>query len=129
MGSDRYITWGETPEWGAPTPEKIAATAIDFLGDRWRATVREDIGCLVIQCDDYNTFHLTSEQPEMGNPYIVTRGQTEPTKRGFEVWFDSPEVTRITTRSHSCDSFTDALAERFTKIIALWWNGEIEWPT
>ena len=128
MGSDRYITWGETPEWGAPTPEKLAAVAIDFLGDRWTAKVREDTGCLVVQCDDPNTFHLASERPEMGNPYIVMRGDTEPTTRGFEVWFDSPEVTRVTTRSHSCDDFTSCLARRYTEIIANWWNGKVEWP-
>jgi len=129
MGTDRYITWGETPEWGPPTPEKIAATAIDFLGDRWRATVREDTGCLVVECDDYNTFHLASERPEVGNPYMPMRSSTEPTTRGFEIWFEKDGRTRITTRVYSCDSFTGALVERFTKIIARWWGGAVEWPS
>jgi len=129
VGTDRYITWGETPEWGAPTPEKLAAVAIDFLGDRWTAKVREDTGCLVVQSPDYNTFHLASERPEMKNMYKPTRSATEPTTRGFEVWFDSPEITRVTTRGHSCDAFTSCLAEEYIRIIARWWNGEVEWPS
>ena len=125
MGSDRYITWGETPEWGPPTPEKLAAVAIDFLGDRWTAKIREDTGCLVIECDDLCTFHLASERPEMGDPYAHPGGHVT---RGFEVWFDKGGKTRVTTRAHSCDEFTWVLADQYTKIIARWWGGEIEWP-
>jgi len=128
MGSDRYITWGETPEWGPPTIEKVAATAIDFLGDRWTAKIRADTGCLVVECGDPNTFHLASERPEMKGMYRLRRDSEEVSTRGFEIWFEDDGTTVITTRAHSCDSFTDALVERFTKIIARWWNGEIEWP-
>jgi hypothetical protein len=124
VGTDRYITWGETPEWGAPTPEKLAAVAIDFLGKRWRTEMKH--GCLVIDCDDHSTFHLASEQPEHGDPYAHPNGRAT---RGFEVYFDKDGRTRITTRAHYCDSFTDALVERYTKIIARWWNGEVKWPS
>lgn len=127
MGSDRYITWGKTPEWGAPTPEKLAATALDFLGTRWTAKILRDGDCIVIECDDYCTFHLASERPEMGDPYESPNG--DRARRGFEVYFEKGGGIRVTTRAHSCDSFTDALARRYTEIIAKWWNGEVKWPT
>jgi hypothetical protein len=129
VGTDRYVTWGETPEWGEPTPEKLAAVARDFLGTRWTAKILRDGDCIVIECDDYCTFHLASERPEMGDPFTDRDGSRA--RRGFVVYFDkhAPGRVRITTRSHDCDSFTSALAERYTKIIARWWNGEVEWPS
>ena len=125
MGSDRYITWGETPDWGAPTPEKLAAVAIDFLGDRWRTEMRN--GCLVIESDDSCTFHLASERPEVGDPFADHDGNI--TNRGFEVYFEKDGRTRVTTRAAYCDAFTSALVHRYTEIIAKWWNGKIKWPS
>jgi hypothetical protein len=126
MGTDRYITWGETPEWGDPTPERLAAVARDFLGDRWQTRIHPHTECLIVECDDHCTFHLASERPEFGDPYAHPGGHAT---RGFEVYFDKDGRTRITTRGHSCDSFTSALARRYTEIIARWWNGEVEWPS
>jgi hypothetical protein len=127
MGSDRYITWGETPEWGPPTPEKLAAVALDFLGDRWRTRVLRDGDCVVVECDDKCTFHLASERPEMGDPYAHPNGDAT---RGFEIYpCEKSGKTRITTRAHYCDSFTSALVRRYTEIIAKWWGGTVEWPT
>lgn len=133
MGTDRYITWGETPEWGEPTPEKLAAVARDFLGESWTTTIRDDYNddtiCVVVDSEFKSTFHLASERPEVGNPYDYGNG--DHATRGFEIWFDAhaPGRTRVTTRSHYCDSFTSALVRRYTEIIARWWNGEVAWPS
>ena len=126
MGSDRYITWGETPEWGAPTPEKLAAVALDFLGTRWTAKILRGGDCIVVECDDYCTFHLASERPEMGDPYESPNG--DRAQRGFEIYPDEKGKTRVTTRAHYCDAFTSALVRRYTEIIAKWWEGTVEWP-
>jgi hypothetical protein len=132
VGTDRYITWGETPEWGPPTPEKLAAVARDFLGEGWRTEIKDKKKggyCIVVDSDFRSTFHLASEQPEAGDPYAHPNG--DHATRGFEIYFDSwaPGRTRVTTRAHYCDAFTSALVRRYTKIIAKWWNGEVEWPT
>jgi len=129
MGTDRYITWGETPEWGAPTPEKLAAVALDFLGPRWTSKLLRGGDAVVLESDDYCTFHLASEQTEMGDPFKA-HGGTRP-KRGFVIYFDEHEPSRIrvNTRTHDCDSFTSTLADRYTTIIAKWWNGKVEWPS
>ena len=129
MGSDRYITWGETPEWGAPNDEKLAAVAVDFIGNRWypRKVLDKEgnVKGFVVECSSNSTFHLASERPEMGDPYAHPDGHAT---RGFEVWFEKDGRTRITTRAHYCDAFTSALVKRYTEIIAQWWNGEVQWP-
>ena len=132
MGSDRYITWGETPEWGEPTPEKLAAVALDFLGEGWRTDIRhhEKGGCTIIVDSDLKcTFHLSSERPEMGDPYVDPNG--DHASRGFTIHYDrhAPGRTRVPPRAHYCDAFVSALVRRYTEIIAKWWNGEVEWPS
>ena len=52
--------------------------------------------------------------------------------RGFEIYFpgafgQTDQPTSVITRE--ADDYTDALAERFTKIISRYWNGEVQWPT
>jgi hypothetical protein len=132
MGADRYITWGETPEWGEPTPEKLAAVARDFLGEGWRTEIKKHGKkggcCVVVDSDFHSTFHLASERPEMGDPYADPDG--DHATRGFEIYFDAhaPGRTRVTTRAHYCDAFTSALVRRYTEIIAKWWSGTVEWP-
>jgi hypothetical protein len=130
MGTDRYITWGETPEWGPPTPEKLAAVARDFLGEGWTTTIRDYGGLpqIVVDSKFKSTFHLASERPEMGNPYAAAHKDDEHATRGFEIYFESDGKVNVVTRVHYCDSFTSALVERYVKIIARWWGGEVEWP-
>jgi hypothetical protein len=130
MGMDRYITWGETPEWGPPTAKKLAAVARDFLGEGWTTTIGDYGGHpqIVVDSKFKSTFHLASERPEMGDPYAASEGGEHAT-RGFEIYFEKDGRVNIVTRAHYCDSFTSALVKRYTEIVALWWNGEIDWQT
>lgn len=50
--------------------------------------------------------------------------------REVEVFFSGEhgeDQTSVITR-HS-DEFTSAVADQFARLIARWWNGEVEWPT
>lgn len=85
----------------------------------------------MIGSEDKCTFHLASERPEIGDPYFDHN--YGPTHRGFQVYFPDPvhgpkSRTSVITRHYS-DSFTSALADRYTDIIARWWNGEVDWPS
>ena len=128
--SDRLITWKEAPEWGAPTPEKLAAVAIDFLGDRWKTQIEPfpsgNGAWVYIYCEDKCTFHLSSERPEMGDPFAHPDGDQT---RGFQIYFPFERGKTTSVITKLTDSFTSALAKRYTEIIAKWWNGEVEWPT
>lgn len=133
MSIDRFITWGETPEWGPPTPEKLAAVAKDFLGEGWSTKIEpfpKDDGCWIQIISDYKcSFHLSSERPEIAGMYDVPEGE-EPFYRWFQVYFpaEQAEFDKTSVITRHVDSFTNCLADRYTKIIARWWNGEVEWP-
>lgn len=133
MSIDRFITWGKPPEWGGPTPEKLAAVAKDFLGKGWTAKIepfpRKD-GCWVQIISNYKcSFHLASERPELAGMYDV-KEDAEPFYRWFQVYFPGEatgEQTSVITRH--VDSFTECLADQYTNIIARWWKGTIKWPS
>lgn len=129
MGMDRHITWGETPEWGSPTPEKLAAVARDFLGEGWTTTIKDhgNWQVVIVNSEFHSTFHLASERPEMGDPY-ARPGYGHAT-RGFEIYIEKDGSVNVVTRAHYSDSFTSAIARRYTEIIARWWGGTVEWPT
>lgn len=129
MGMDRFIKWSEPPEWGAPTIEKIAQVCREFLGPRWSVRIT-DPTWIVAECSDPQTFHLRSEYGENSSFVKGWDSSYGEFTRGFEVCFQGKhgeKQTSVITRS--ADSFTSALADRFTKIIARWWHGEIEWPS
>jgi len=136
---DRFIRWGrprKPSEGGPPTLDRVAQTAADFLGPQW--TVKTE-GDSWIHCssNETPTFHLRSEYLALpDNPHAQTRLRAEEEmfaecKRGFSVFFKGEhgeEQTSVITGLGS-DAFACALADRFTKIIALWWGGEVEWPS
>jgi hypothetical protein len=133
MGMDRFIKWGEPPEWGSPTLATVAQVLQDFLGPRWKVRAT-DMTWLVAECDDVQTFALRSEYsdskhvtPTFLDGWDATHGEIT---RGFEVSFPSKESGRPTSViTRSADQYTRALADEFTKIIARWWNGEVDWPS
>jgi len=138
MSIDRFVRWGKPrkpSEGGPPTIERVAQTARDFLGPRW--TVEVEGSWVYCTSDETPTFHLRSEflaQPD--NPHAQTRLRAEEEmfaefKRGFSVFFKGEhgeEQTSVITGLGN-DAFSNALADRFAKIIARWWNGEVEWPS
>lgn len=131
MSIDRFIDWKDPPEWGPPTPEKLAAVAKDFLGDGWWVEIDpfpdNKEGCWINVLSKFKcSFHLKSERTDLGDPF-VQQADEDPCYRWFQVYFPTNgERTSVITRH--VDSFTGALADRYTEIIAKWWNGEIEWP-
>jgi len=136
LSIDRFISWEEPQgEQGSPSIERVAQTARDFLGPRW--TVEIDDAWIHCVSDETPTFHLRSEflaQPD--NPHMQTRLRGteeffEGCKRGFSIFFKGEhgeEQTSVITGIGN-DAFSNALADRFAKIIARWWGGTIEWPT
>ena len=52
MSVDRFIDWGTFPEWGAPTIDRLAAVARDYLGERWTVALRQgrDLDLCWIDC-------------------------------------------------------------------------------
>jgi len=126
---DRFIDWGPFPEWGAPTIERLAQVAADFLGDGWevkmssaRSRERCWIDCL---SKEPNTFALASE-----NKTHFSRQAEEANKRGprcFEVFFsvEGGEITQTSVITRQSDEFTGALADRYAAIIARWWGGTV----
>lgn len=145
MSVDRFITWNEPPEWGSPTLEKLVTVAQEFLGPRWKVFISERtaVSCwIVCETDQPSTYPLISEYvPGQGHDGPPTpeeierhrRGMAQMDRgRGFEIYFpgahgQTDERTSVITRL--ADDYTDALAERFTKIISRYWNGEVQWPT
>ena len=131
MSIDRFIAWGETPEWGPPTPEKLGQVAVDFLGTRWRFKIepfpKKNGAWVQVISDELCSFHLASERPEIAGMYDVPDGE-EPFYRWFQVYFPTNgERTSVITRHQ--DSFMNCLADRYAGIIARWWNGELEMPS
>jgi hypothetical protein len=131
---DRFINWSETPPaWGRPTIHKVAAVLKEFLGPRWKVEVT-DPTWIVAECDDPQTFPLRPEY-EANSQHVTETflpGWDEMHSgftRGFEFSFpdDPKRPTSVITRS--ADEFTRALADQFTKIIARWWHGEVDWPS
>ncbi len=122
MGMDRFIKWGKPQEWGAPTVERLAQVARDYLGARWSVRITSP-KWIVCETDEPSTAPLKSEfSPGSGVP------AWDEQTRGFEIFFpDSSVRTSVITRR--ADEFTNAVADGYTKCIARWWNGEIEWPS
>ncbi|MGD9725624.1 MAG: hypothetical protein AB7L09_03400 [Nitrospira sp.] len=130
MSIDRFIVWGNTPEWGAPTPEKLGAVALSFLGEGWRfevePTPRGDAFWINVMSDLRCSFHLASERPELAGMYDHVEGD-EPFYRWFQIYFPEIGTTSVITRH--VDAFTNALADEYAKIIAKWWHGTLELPS
>lgn len=134
MSTDRFIEWGEPPEWGPPTIERLARVAQDFLGERW-AVRQTSASWIVCECADKQTFPLRSERRDIistGRDAGLTYGEVlhreeQRRTRGFEISFPRDRNTSVITRQ--ADEFTSAVADQFTRLIARWWNGEIKWPT
>jgi len=137
MSIDRFIRWNEPAgEQGPPTIERVAQTARDFLGPRWTVEIEDSVW---IHCtgNETPTFHLRTEMlAQKNNSHAQTRVRAEEEmfegcNRGFSVFFKGKhgeEQTSVITGLGN-DSFSNALADKFAKIIALWWRGEVEWPT
>lgn len=132
MSRDRFIEWGPPLEWGAPTLEKLATVARDFLGPHWTVRATDDTW-LVCECEDKQTFALRScrddlitEGKNAGRSYGELFHEDMQTRtRGFEVFFSvKGGETSVITRQ--ADEFTSALADRFAEIIARWWNGKVK---
>ena len=138
MSIDRFIRWKEPRSesaGGEPTAARVAQVARDFLGDRWKVEVED---CWIYcTSPDRPTFHLRSEfllQPD--NPHMQNRMAAEEElfseiHRGFCIFFQAPGGKASTSVQTGIgnDSFCNALADKFAKIIALWWHGEVEWPS
>lgn len=145
MGMDRFIKWKKPKEWGPPTLQKLVTVAQEFLGPRWKVTISENTTepCwIVCETDEQSTHPLISEyvpgQKHDGppTPEEITRFRkamaTMDRGRGFEIYFpgaygETKQRTSVITRQ--ADEFTSALADQFTKLIARWWNGKVEWPS
>ena len=130
MGMDRFITWGPAPEWGHPTLERLAAVAQNFLGPEWKVTHDGD-NWIVCENGQPQRWALLSEYvPGDADPIAFQESYGSQRTRGFEVFFEGVGVedqTSVITRQ--ADEFTGALADQYTKIIARWWQGTIEWPS
>lgn len=137
MSIDRFIKWKEPrseSSGGDPTIERVAQTARDFLGPRWKVEIED---CWIYcTSPDRPTFHLRSEfllQPD--NPHMQTHlaameEMFSECRRGFSIFFKAPgeEGSTSVLTGLGTDSFSGALADKFAKLIALWWYGEVEWP-
>ena len=138
MSIDRFVRWGEPRSkafGGPPTIERVAQTARDYLGPRW--TVEVEGRWIHCSSDETPTFHLRSEflaQPDNESAQTRLRGEEEMfegCKRGFSVFFlgeHGEQQTSVQTGLGN-DAYSNALADRFARIIATWWNGEVEWPS
>lgn len=139
MSVDRRIKFGKPNEWGPPTIERLIKTGQDFLGPLWRVFKTNDT-TIVLECDDRMTFALRSERDDVVND-SRNKGKTygelehadyQTRTRGFEVYLSVDKKGMIdgaNVVTRRADEFTDALAGQFTKIIARWWNGKVQWPT
>lgn len=129
MGMDRLIKWGEAPEWGHPTLERLANVAKNFLGPEWAVT-HDNKDWIVCESGQPQRWSLLSEYvPGDADPVAFQEAYGSERTRGFEVFFQgvgSEDQTSVITRCG--DEFTSALADQYTKIIARWWEGTIEWP-
>jgi hypothetical protein len=141
---DRFIKWRKPKEWGPPTLEKLVTVAQEFLGSRWKVYVSDQTTdpCWIV-CETYEdqTWPLITEyvpsQEHAGPPTQeeidrFRKGVLTGRTRGFEIYFpgaygETKERSSVITRQ--ADEFTNALADQFTKIIARWWNGKVEWPS
>jgi hypothetical protein len=128
MSIDRFIEWGDPPEWGPPTAEKLGRVAVDFLGARWTFKVEPfpsgGGSWINVISDELCSFHLASERPELAKMYDVPEGE-EPYYRWMQIYFPTNgERTSVITLHQ--DSFMNCLANRYAKIIAKWWNGDLD---
>ena len=143
MSVDRFIDWGTFPEWGAPTIDRLAAVARDYLGERWTVALRQgrDLDLCWIDCasDEKCTFPLRSERddaveygPNKGTKAgDVLHEAQQKTTRFFEVFFlvEGGKIEQTSVITRHCDEFTDNVADGLAKIYARWWNGKVRWPS
>ena len=144
MSVDRFIDWGKPPPWGAPTIERLAVVAQDYLGEEWEVHVRHAtrgnekhwIDCV---SGEKCSFPLRSERDDvakdgplkgekMGD--MIHRDMQSGT-RGFEVFFlvEKGKIEQTSVITRHVDEFTDNVADGLAKVYARWWNGKVRWPS
>lgn len=128
MSVDRFITWGPKSE---VTAEKIAQTARDFLGSHWKVGVESmatGTDWITASCEVQCSHHAKSIYPDAERFRFAFEGDQE---RFFEVYFPREELGRGRTSviTRQTDRYTSCLADEFARIIAKFWDGEVEWPT
>jgi len=129
MSVDRQITWLEPHEhFGRPTIERVRDVAQDFLGPRWNVYIegKHNVVCI---SDEPMTHSLISQQQDWDFARNLHE-RYQKRARGFRIFFlDEHGEKQTAVRTWEADDFTGALADRFAKILARFWHGEVRWPT